>query len=234
MNHIYTLCMLLASAVQSVYCLPEAPRYRSEASAPSLITTTYISTISTAKTDPHSCKTRTLTTTQSSFPCSGTKTFNPATCGPAPLCVLLSTTTVTIPPSEACCKETQTITVPGACAECPTGCATYLATVTVTAGATPLSYNPGGPQLPPTRRQESTNIPCTSTLSRFEQFVLGPTKTIFPSTVTATSSVDCAGCDSLRIRYIGGVGPVVSFTTTVETDVPTTTTAFVCSPTPAM
>ncbi|RAL65658.1 hypothetical protein DID88_005329 [Monilinia fructigena] len=203
MNHLCTFGILLLGAVQSIHCLPEALKHRSQTCAPSLITTTYISTISTVKTVPHSCYTRTLTTTQSSFPCSGTKTFNPATCGPVPLCILLSTTTITVPPSDTCCKATPTITVPGACAQCQTGCATDLSTVTVTAGATPLSYNPGGPQLPPTKRHRSTEIPCISTLSRFKQFILGPTKTIFPSTVTATSSVDCAGCDTLSIEYIG-------------------------------
>ncbi|KAJ8060370.1 hypothetical protein OCU04_010699 [Sclerotinia nivalis] len=233
MNHLYTIGLLLLSTVQNVYCLPDVLRHRSETCAPSLITTTYISTISTVKTVPHSCYTRTITTIQSSFPCSETKTFNPATCGPVPLCILLSTTTITVPPSTSCCRATPTITVPGACAKCQTGCATDLTTVTVTAGATPLSYNPGGPQLPPTKRQGGPIIPCTSTLSQLKQFTHGPTKTLFPSTVTATSSVDCAGCGALSVQLIGGVGPAVRFTTTVEADVPTTTTAFVCSPTPA-
>ncbi|KAF7922713.1 hypothetical protein BELL_0069g00050 [Botrytis elliptica] len=233
MYHLYTISILVLTAVQNVYCIPEALRHRSETCAPSLITTTYISTISTVKTVPHSCYTRSITTIQNSFPCSGTKSFDPATCGPVPLCILLSTTTITVPPSDKCCVATPTVTVPGACAKCQTGCATDLTTVTVTEGATPLSYNPGGPQLPPTKRQGGPLIPCTSTLSHFKQFTHGPTKTLFPSTVTATSSVDCAGCGALSVKPIGGVGPAVIFTTTVTADVPTTTTTFVCSPTPA-
>ena len=132
-----------------------------------------------------------------------------------------------------CCVATPTVTVPGACAKCQTGCATDLTTVTVTEGAAPLSYNPGGPQLPPTKRQGGPIIPCTSTLSQLKHFTHGPTKTLFPSTVTDTSSVDCAGCGALSVQPIGGVGPAVIFTTTVKADVPTTTTAFVCSTTPA-
>ncbi|ESZ97721.1 hypothetical protein SBOR_1908 [Sclerotinia borealis F-4128] len=231
MNHLYVFGILLLGAVQSVYCLPEALRHRSDTCAPSLITTTYVSTISTVKTVSHSCFTRTTTTIQNSFPCSGTKTFNRATCPPVPLCIILSTTTITVPPSDRCCKATPTVTVPGACAKCQTGCATELSTVTVT--ARPLPYNPGGPQLPPTKRPGGSIIPCTSTLSRLDQFGLGPTETIFPSTVTATSSVDCAGCEALSVVFFGGVGPVVIVTTTVEASVPTTTTAFVCSATPA-
>lgn len=85
--------------------------------------------------------------------------------------------------------------------------------------------------MPASKRQGDLKIPCTSTLSQLKQFADGPTKTIFPSTVTATSSVDCAGYGALSVKAIGGVGPVVEFTATVEADVPATTTAFVCSTT---
>lgn len=50
--------------------------------------------------------------------------------------------------------------------------------------------------------------PCTSTLTRFVQFDLSPTETIYVSTVTSIASLDCAGCGVLDIRQIGGPGPV--------------------------
>ncbi|PQE03785.1 hypothetical protein CJF30_00006487 [Rutstroemia sp. NJR-2017a BBW] len=221
MYRLETFAVFLLSALQQVSALPEALHQRSLSTcAPSLVTTTYVSTITTVQSVPHSCYTRTVTAVQSSFPCSGTKSFDPKTCGPVPLCLILSTTTVSVPPSDACCgKTTPTVTIPGACASCQTGCATQTETVTVTT-------TPGSTY---TKRQEdAAATPCTTTLNQFKTFNLGPTKTIYPKTVTVTDSVDCAGC-SLTVKNLGGVGPVVKFTTTVYAPGPTTTTVFACS-----
>ncbi|KAM3065801.1 hypothetical protein ACMFMF_010729 [Clarireedia jacksonii] len=151
--------------------------------------------------------------------CSGTQSFDPKTCGPVPFCLLLATTTISVPPSDSCCgKTTPTVTIPGACASCQTGCATSTETVTVT--TTPGAAN--------AKRQDASATPCTTTLNQFKTFDLGPTKTVYPSTVTETNSVDCAGC-SLTVKNLGGVGPVAKFTTTVYAADPTTTTVFACA-----
>ncbi|KAI9649833.1 hypothetical protein NHQ30_002415 [Ciborinia camelliae] len=252
MNYIYTYGILLLGAVQSVYCLPEALKI-AEICPARLITTTYISTISAVQVVPYSCYTHTVATIQSSFPCSGTSSFNPATCGPVIQCIILSTTTRTVPPTDSCCKATPTVYVPGSCAACQKGCATDYTTVTVTADVAalpsnpggpetpvtvPVSINPGGPETPVATLLSITPsvikdpiIPCTSTLRKLKHFTLGPTKTLFPTTVTTTSTVNCAGCEVLSVELIGGVGPVVEFNATVKVDVPSTTTAFVCSQT---
>ncbi len=52
-------------------------------------------------------------------------------------------------------------------------------------------------------------IPCTTTLTKFPQFNLDPTTTVYLSTETETSSVDCGGCSVVAVttRYLGP-GPV--------------------------
>lgn len=59
--------------------------------------------------------------------------------------------------------------------------------------------------------------------------VVGPTKTEYPYTVTRRIFEDCGGCESIDVRNRLGLGPEVSFTTTIVDLEPTTTTVYACS-----
>ena len=78
---------------------------------------------------------------------------------------------------------------------------------------------------------------CTKTLVTFVGFAgnWAPTMTttLYTSTVTAVSPVDCEGCASVTqvTSFFGGVGPVVQKLVTVTAVEPTTVKAPVCSPT---
>ncbi|PHH63751.1 hypothetical protein CDD81_5516 [Ophiocordyceps australis] len=80
----------------------------------------------------------------------------------------------------------------------------------------------------------NTNVPatatqCTTVLPLFPHITLGPTRTVWTSTATATQSLDCAGCSKLTISYLPlGVPPVAIFHTTVTAAEPTTTTVLAC------
>lgn len=104
---------------------------------PKQITTVYVSTITSVATLPYPCYTKTIVTSRTG---KGNSRFNYsctisiadagegcpdlATCPPAILCIVESTTTVKVPAIDKCCPKTATITTPGACASCQTGCAT--------------------------------------------------------------------------------------------------------------
>ncbi|CAK7204702.1 hypothetical protein SEUCBS139899_007461 [Sporothrix eucalyptigena] len=74
---------------------------------------------------------------------------------------------------------------------------------------------------------------CTTTLKLdlLQDIHLGNhTKTVHTTTVTSTKLYDCHGCRFLEIQNIGGVGPVLHFTTTVtDTATPAVETDYVCS-----
>lgn len=142
-----------------------------------------------------------------------------STCGPIPECIILETTTLLVPPSDPCCPTTPTITTPGPCATCQTGCAIDLTTVVVTTTAIAGSLE---------KKQVATATPCTTTFFEEVSLVHGPTKTDYPYTVTDTVLKDCGGCD-IDVKALGGPGPVVRFTTTVLAALPTTVTAYGCS-----
>ncbi len=78
------------------------------------------------------------------------------------------------------------------------------------------------------KRKEVAPTPCIKTIFRSEPMAFGPTRTVYPLTVTSTVSVKCGGCNLLTSN-IGGLVPIVRFTTTVtNTAAPATTTAWVC------
>ncbi|KAK5993969.1 hypothetical protein PT974_07407 [Cladobotryum mycophilum] len=72
---------------------------------------------------------------------------------------------------------------------------------------------------------------CTTTIESFAAFTHGPTRTIWTTTATSTSLVDCHGCDTLATSYAHfGPGPVVMFSTTITVAEPSITTVFQCGP----
>jgi hypothetical protein len=50
---------------------------------------------------------------------------------------------------------------------------------------------------------------CTTTIFRAVDWDLGPTKTAYVWTETATSTADCGGCDYIVDRVLNGLGPAV-------------------------
>ncbi|EFY85768.1 hypothetical protein J3458_005360 [Metarhizium acridum] len=71
---------------------------------------------------------------------------------------------------------------------------------------------------------------CTTTMIMGPKWTSGPTRTVWTSTTTATSEVDCGGCnDVTQSTLFLGVGPVVEFTTTTTMAEPSTTTAYACA-----
>ncbi|KAG5999437.1 hypothetical protein E4U21_006817 [Claviceps maximensis] len=70
---------------------------------------------------------------------------------------------------------------------------------------------------------------CTLTLWEFPPFVFGPTRTVYTTTATTTSSVDCGLCKAVVTSdFPDGPGPVVFFSTTITEATPTTVTDFAC------
>ncbi|KAG6016241.1 hypothetical protein E4U54_001912 [Claviceps lovelessii] len=75
---------------------------------------------------------------------------------------------------------------------------------------------------------------CTLTMWELPQFNLGPTRTVYTTTTTATDAVDCGICTAVTTAlFPDGPGPVAHFTTTVTEPYPTTVTDYKCAtPTP--
>lgn len=140
-----------------------------------------------------------------------------STCGVHPDCILASTETVTVPPSDVCCPTTPTVAVQGPCPTCQKGCLTNTVTQYLTGDSVSLA-----------KREKAASTPCTKIVFRSDPMVLGPTKTFHPLTVTNTVSVQCGGCQLLTSN-IGGLGPMVIFTTTVTNTALATTTTWVCA-----
>lgn len=74
------------------------------------------------------------------------------------------------------------------------------------------------------------NQSCTRHIFHAHQLTFGPTRTVWTTTETATSSLDCGGCSHLTVDMIPlGVPPVVIFKETTTLAQPTTTTVFCCA-----
>ena len=69
--------------------------------------------------------------------------------------------------------------------------------------------------------------PCTTTRFTGQDLVQGPTKTMYPNTVTETSELECGGCE-LVVKNVGGIGPGLLFSMTVMAAEPTTVTKYTC------
>ena len=157
------------------------------------------------------------------------------TCGPIPECIILSTETITTPPTDPCCSTTPTSIVESPCPTCQTGCAVDTLTIYASPAADKKRGEPLtvvstlGPVSSSTSASPSTSTPCTTTLLVAGALTFGPTKTVYATTVVETEYEDCGGCETLLTRGIEGIGPVVIFTTTVTDPAPTTITEYACS-----
>ncbi|CZR59101.1 uncharacterized protein PAC_08993 [Phialocephala subalpina] len=81
---------------------------------------------------PHSCFSYTVTTPYTGVIHCPIQTQ----CGPEPDCIILSKTTLEVPCANSKCPKTPTVTVtgPGVCPTCRTGCGVDLVTETMTTG----------------------------------------------------------------------------------------------------
>lgn len=84
----------------------------------------------------------------------------------------------------------------------------------------------------------SPTAPCTHTrLVQASYIALGEqTKTVYTTTATTTSHIDCGGCNLLEVSTLDFMnpGPVIHFTTTETAEAPKTMTEFVCLKTPSI
>ncbi|KID71737.1 hypothetical protein MAN_01336, partial [Metarhizium hybridum] len=71
---------------------------------------------------------------------------------------------------------------------------------------------------------------CTTTINVPPHWTFGPTSTVWTSTATFTSSVDCGGCNEVEESTMNfGMGPVVFFSTTTTAEEASTTIVYACS-----
>ncbi|KAG5973557.1 hypothetical protein E4U55_000419 [Claviceps digitariae] len=76
-----------------------------------------------------------------------------------------------------------------------------------------------------------TTAGCTVTIYELPKFNIGPTKTVWTKTATATDPVECGLCDHVTTAWFpDGPGPVAHFTTTITEAMPTTVTTYTCEP----
>lgn len=217
--------LILIFAARRVLGLPEVLFSPPATCAPTIKTTGVVVTYESFITISHSCYSYTAQTSPSSG-------CTPYSCGPHPDCVLLSTTTTYVPPSDPCCETTGTTTLVGPCPSCQTGCATELvvATVTTTQGGGTSTIPPLPPKLLKKDPQSLViSEPCTTTIFRGEEWELGPTRTAYAWTETATAYANCGGCEFIVERNLNGIGPVVYYTATYNDPTPTTTTDYLCA-----
>ncbi|KFH43544.1 hypothetical protein ACRE_056930 [Hapsidospora chrysogenum ATCC 11550] len=58
----------------------------------------------------------------------------------------------------------------------------------------------------------------------------GPTRTVYTATATTTETLDCGPCTALKASTLAlGLGPLVSFSTTITAAQPSYTTEYVCA-----
>ncbi|CAG9977929.1 unnamed protein product [Clonostachys byssicola] len=75
---------------------------------------------------------------------------------------------------------------------------------------------------------------CQSVLPILPKFTFGPTRTIFTTTTTHTSTVDCGFCeDVVPVMMPLGIPPVVLFNATTTASIPYVTTEYECGSVPA-
>jgi len=218
---------------------PEALETTTSTCGPTVLTTGVVVTYESLITVPLSCYSYTATTPQYS----GCPTYS---CPAHPDCVLLATTTTYVPPKDGCCPTTSTTTVQGPCSTCQTGCKTEYITSTITTttagGAIPSTTATSGtilapiiPSPPRMVKKEPQSIgfgdgtPCTTTIFKGDDWNIGPTRTLYAWTTTATAYADCGGCEFIVERSLQGIGPAVVFSVTYNNPEPTTTTNYLCA-----
>ncbi|KAH7411104.1 hypothetical protein BKA64DRAFT_373419 [Cadophora sp. MPI-SDFR-AT-0126] len=189
-------------------------------------------TIESIVTLTHSCYTQTLTTKR--LPgASGCPTLTK--CGPHPACIIVSTQTIKVPPTDACCTSTPTSLVPGPCPTCPTGCDVSVATTYITESPTlPTNTLGVGVGLAVKERHAEAEAkaqvapPCYTTVINTDPAPTGATQTVYPVTATKTSLLNCNGC-GIVTKFLNGFGPASQFkATTTAVGRTTTVLAYSC------
>lgn len=86
----------------------------------------------------------------------------------------------------------------------------------------------------PTALEEPQPSQCQSVLPILPKFTFGPTRTIFTTTTTHTSTVDCGICEDVVPMIVPlGIPPVVLFNATTTASTPLVTTEYECGSVPA-
>ncbi|KAG4440652.1 hypothetical protein IFR05_003850 [Cadophora sp. M221] len=200
--------------------------------SPTIATVSRVTTITIESivTLTHSCYTQTLTTKRLAG-ASGCPTLT--NCGPHAACVVVSTQTIKVPPTDACCTTTATSLIPGPCPSCPTGCDVSVATTYITEASTPTpSLATAGlamQQRAAEPEPEAQVAPsCYTTVINTDPIPTGATQTVFPVTVTKTSLLNCKGC-GIVTKFLNGFGPASQFkATTTAAGKTTTVIAYSC------
>ncbi|KAH9220234.1 hypothetical protein DL95DRAFT_520224 [Leptodontidium sp. 2 PMI_412] len=230
------ILLLLATHAQYVFGNP-APELVPAQSPPSTcgpkiatvgrVTTITIESIVTLT---HLCYTQTLTTKRLAGASDCPTLTN---CGPHAACVVVSTQTVKVPPTDACCTSTATSLVPGPCPSCPTGCDVSVATtyITETPNPTPaLATGAAGLAIQQRAAEPEAQVapPCYTTVINTDPIQTGATQTVFPVTTTKTSLLNCRGC-GIVTKFLNGFGPASQFkATTTAAGKTTTIVAYSC------
>jgi hypothetical protein len=99
-----------------------------------------------------------------------------------------------------------------------------------TGAATGDGARSGAMPPPPAPRAPMEDEDCTAHVLAGQQFTHGPIKTVWTSTTTVTSPVDCGTCKHVMPSFYPiGPGPVIFFTSTVTATEPTTVSVPVCA-----
>lgn len=75
---------------------------------------------------------------------------------------------------------------------------------------------------------EPTESPCVAYFPSIPKVNLGPVRTVYPATVTTTTTVNCGICTAAEWYGLIGPGPVVRFTTTTTMATPSVVTELKC------
>ncbi len=102
---------------------------------------------------------------------------------------------------------------------------------TSTNATTPTSTSKNSSPLTPARGPD-----CTSTRAVGVTATHGPVRTIWTSTATTTSHVDCGGCRFIALKTMDpyNPGPMVEFKSTETASAAITVTEYVCLKTPSV
>ncbi|PVH82116.1 hypothetical protein DL98DRAFT_653470 [Cadophora sp. DSE1049] len=232
-----TILLLLATHAQYVFGNPAAPDLVEAPPAPSTCGPTIATvgrvttiTVESIVTLTHSCYTQTLTTKRLAG-ASGCPTLT--NCGPHPACIIVSTQTIKVPPTDACCTSTPTSLVPGPCPTCPTGCDVSIATAYITetptlpTGVVGLAVKEREAEAE-AKAEPQVAPPCYTTVINTDPIPTGATQTVYPVTATKTSLLNCKGC-GIVTKFLNGFGPASQFkATTTAVGRTTTVLAYSC------
>lgn len=146
-------------------------------------------------------------------------------CGPHADCIIVSTQTIKVPPTDACCVATPTSLVPGPCPSCQTGCDVSVATAYITTSPSPTAL---AIQQRAAEAEAQAAPTCYTTVINTDPIPTGATQTVFPVTATKTSLLNCKGC-GIVTKFLNGFGPASQYkVTTTAAGKTTTVVAYSC------